>query len=155
MGGGSGDGDLPALYGDGVEAASAEWILRPAATQCADVCAGLALRRLTPSDKAAASGSRARGGGLLRVVVGGLRRPEVLGGRAASSRRGAAACGARRRRRGAQGQPALLAEFAGSKHLLRARVGAGGAVTSMESRRCADNDPAHVQLTDGVAKIGA
>ena len=53
------------------------------------------------------------------------------------------------------GQPALLAEFAGSKHLLRARVGAGGAVTSMESRRCADNDPAHVQLTDGVAKIGA
>ena len=25
----------------------------------------------------------------------------------------------------------------------------------MRTRRCADNDPAHVQLTDGVAKIGA
>ena len=52
-------------------------------------------------------------------------------------------------------EPALLAEFAGSKHLLRARVGANGEVRSMESRRCADNDPAHVALTDGAARVQA
>ena len=67
------------------------------------------------------------------------------------------------RRRGAggaagAGQPARRArEFAGSKHLLRSRVGAGGAVTSMESRRCADNDPAHVGVGrggEGVRGVG-
>ena len=153
MGGGSGDGELPALYGDGVEAASAEWILRPAATQCADVCAGLSLRRLTPSDKAASPLARAVEGccGWSWAGFGGLK---FLAGGQLVSPWGGGVWGAPPEAQGA-GQPALLAEFAGSKHLLRARVGAGGAVTSMESRRCADNDPAHVQLTDGVAKIGA
>jgi hypothetical protein len=45
--------------------------------------------------------------------------------------------------------PALLAEFAGQQHLLRARVGSGGRVTAMESTRCHDNDRAHVALAGG------
>ena len=51
-------------------------------------------------------------------------------------------------------KPALLAEFAGFKHLLRVTLerGADGTVRlgrNMQSRRCSDNDPSSIHLTSG------
>eukprot|EP00965_Chrysotila_dentata_P194722 6176549-Pleurochrysis_carterae.AAC.1 len=46
-------------------------------------------------------------------------------------------------------QPALLAEFAGLQHLLRATLGVDkgkSCVRAMQSTRCNDNDQAHVAI---------
>ena len=51
--------------------------------------------------------------------------------------------------------PALLAEFAGHQHLLRASLGGGRDVQRMASTRCSDNDRATVTLTRGKAALDA
>lgn len=40
-------------YGKDVSADSVEWILKPAATICKDVCTGFSLRKLTDADRKA------------------------------------------------------------------------------------------------------
>ena len=45
--------------------------------------------------------------------------------------------------------PKLLAEFAGSKHLLTLKSGVRGPGLRLMSDRCADNDPASVTLVSG------
>jgi len=136
--------DLPAKYGDGVSKENAEWILRPAATTCRDACTGLTLRKLTAADR--------EGSALARSVedccnfgwagFGGLRfHPNGV----LESPWGAGIWGAPPEAQGKR--PALLAEFAGSKHLLR--YSGSGSHFRMDSLRCADNDPASIAVISG------
>jgi hypothetical protein len=138
----------PHRYSADAGARSLEWILRSPATICEDPCGGLTLRQLTPSDEAASPLARA-----LRTSTaqwtwagfGGLRFEPA--GRLVTPW-GPGVWGAPPEAQGGT-SPALLAEFAGQKHLLRARLGSGGQVTGMESTRCHDNDRAHVGLAGG------
>lgn len=138
---------LPPKYGAGIAEMQAEWITQPAATLCQDVCAGLTLRRLTSEDRAASSLARSvedccswswAGFGGLKFQPGGqLITPWGHGIWGAPPEAQA------------DGQAALLAEFAGFKHLLRGKVQGGRLVGSLSSTRCSDNDRSTVSLNSG------
>ena len=127
----------------------AEWILQPQATLCEDVCAGMTLRRLTSEDRAASAAARSvenccgfswAGFGGLKFNPGGeLVTPWGRGVWGAPPEGQTAHSGA------------LLAEFAGHKHLLRVQMQEGGTriARTMQSTRCSDNDRSHVVLLTG------
>ena len=139
----------PPKYGSGVSARQAEWILQPVASLCQDVCAGLTLRKLTAADRAASALARSVEGccGWSWAGFGGLKfEPN---GRLVTPW-GHGVWGAPpEMQRGSSG--ALLAEFAGHKHLLRVQLDAArnAAGRRMQSTRCADNDQSPIVLTDG------
>ena len=143
---------LPQQYAAGAERASLEWIIKPKAAQCQDACGGMTLRRLTAADSAASALARAVEGcvgcGWAWGGKGGL---QVLPGGALKTPWGSGVWGAPPEGQ-AGGSPALLAEFAGHQHLLRASLRGGDAgreVLRLSSTRCSDHDKAAVTLTRG------
>ena len=144
--------DPPPRYGDGVTAHSAEWILQPHASLCKDVCAGLTLRPLTAADRSSSAVARsiegccswswAGFGGLKFESNGQLVTPWGSGQWGAPPEA----------QQGLSG--AILAEFAGHKHLLRASLDASGqrAKDHMQSTRCADNDQATITKNSGTTR---
>ena len=153
--GGNLSAPIPPRYGAGVSERSAEWIIQPAATLCTDVCAGLTMRKLTAADREKSAAARSieecdcafawAGFGGLKFMKGGeLVTPWGRGIWGAPPE--------------AQGdQPAIVAEFAGFKHLLRGTVertadGQLRAGKEWTSRRCADNDPARVNVVSGATR---
>ncbi len=145
----------PPKYGEGVAGRSAEWIVQPSATLCKDVCAGLTLRALTPQDRAGSVVARSvenccgfswAGFGGLKFLPDGVLQTPWGGGKWGAPPE-------------AQGptEGALLAEFAGFKHLLRTRISeaAGGkrAAKHLESTRCNDNDRSTIVVTDGEPRL--
>tara|TARA_B100000524_G_scaffold219519_1_gene115592 strand:- start:782 stop:1174 length:393 start_codon:yes stop_codon:yes gene_type:complete len=127
-------------------------LIRPQALNCLDVCSSLSLRKLTAEDEAASALARAVEqpgvkwtwagfGGLAFHPRGELETPWGRGiwGAPPEAQKGK--------------EPKLLAEFAGMKHLLRARLAADGKIISMESTRCHDNDAADVRVAEGSPKV--
>jgi hypothetical protein len=118
------------------------------ATRCEDPCAGLTLRKLTPADSAASGLARSVAGccGWSWAGFGGF--SFEADGRLITPW-GGGVWGAPPESQATGKKPALLAEFAGSKHLLRARLGqpvnGKRTVSGFESTRCADNDVAQVR----------
>ena len=141
---------LPPLYMEKAMDESMEWIIRPAAVRCEDLCAGLTLRKLTDADYRASPLAQALSGccGWSWAGFGGLKfHPEGM----LQSPWGGGLWGAPPEMQKGK-RPAILAEFAGSKHLLRAQLSVDGgraALRGFESTRCADNDAARVQLASG------
>jgi len=151
LGGGAG-GAPPLRYEAGSEKRSLEWILHPPATVCEDPCAGLSLRKLTASDAAGSPLARQlisaaeSAEGPISWTWAGFGGFKFEAGGKLTTPWGGGIWGAPPEAQDAKG-PALLAEFAGMKHLLRARVSAG-AVRGMQSTRCSDNDRSIVGLFD-------
>lgn len=158
LGGGGGNNlsaPMPERYGAGIAARNAEWIIQPAAQLCQDVCAGLTLRKLTSADRAASVAAQsiedccgwswAGFGGLKFLPNGELVSPWGRGVWGAPPEAQSS------------GQVAILAEFAGSKHLLKGSLEtrADGSLAMgrhLQSRRCADNDMASIALTSGTTR---
>ena len=146
---------LPPKYGKDVATDQAEWIIQPPATMCTDVCAGLTMRRLTESDRAASAAAQSAeecNGGFAWAGFGGLK---FMRGGELITPWGRGTWGAPPEAQG--DQPALVAEFAGFKHLLRGTIerrpdGKVRLGHTMQSRRCADNDPAQIHLASGVTR---
>lgn len=144
----------PARYGPRVMEQSLEWIIRPPATMCTDVCGGLTLRKLTAADRAASAAARSAEGccSFSWAGFGGLRF-EPNG--ELTTPWGKGIWGAPPEEQSASGA-ALLAEFAGHQHLLTARVELRGEgakaelrVTGFDSVRCADNDKSRIGVDSG------
>ena len=148
-------GAPPPRYGAGIGEWQAEWIVQPAAQNCRDACAGLTLRRLTDADRA--------GSVVARSVedcctfswagVAGLRfgaRGQLI------TPWGGGTWGAPPEAQGDE-RGALLAEFAGHKHLLYVQIetlpdGTRRAARQMRSTRCSDNDPSAIGTTEGTPR---
>ena len=140
------DAPLPPKYASDAEKEGSEWIIRPPARLCEDVCGGLTLRKMTAADfdhsplaralEGCCTWSWAGFGGLKFEPGGKLVTPW-----------GGGIWGAPNEAQGGR-SPALLAEFAGQQHLLRASL-RDGKVASLQSRRCHDNDASHVALVQG------
>ena len=157
LSGGGAGGNLsaaaPPRYGTGIAADQAEWIVQPAASLCEDVCAGLTLRKLNAEDRAKSAAARSLeecGCGFTWAGFGGL---QFLPGGELKTPWGRGVWGAPPEAQGGK-QISLLAEFAGFKHLLSATLETrpGGKVrlgARLQSRRCNDNDPAHIGLASG------
>eukprot|EP00967_Tisochrysis_lutea_P058373 scaffold74204_cov27-Tisochrysis_lutea.AAC.1 len=144
----------PPRYAEDAEVRSLEWILRPPASVCEDPCAGLTLRRLTAADREASPLARAleagaaAGSGGPKWTWAGFGGLSFMANGQLATPWGGGVWGAPPEAQTA-GAPALLAEFAGQKHLLRARVSGSRQVSAMESTRCHDNDRAEVRLAGG------
>ena len=111
---------------------------------------GLTLRKLTPADREGSALARAiedccnlawAGFGGLRFRPNGVLETPWGGGLWGAPPEGQSGK-----------QPKLLAEFAGSKHLLTLRSGLTGSRLLLQSYRCADNDPAQVTTVSGGPK---
>ena len=110
----------------------------------------MTLRKLTPADREASALARAiedccnlawAGFGGLRFKPGGVLETPWGSGVWGAPPEGQSG-----------NQPKLLAEFAGSKHLLTLRSQLKNPRVLMQSYRCADNDPAQVTMVSGGAK---
>jgi len=136
----------PPKYGAGVAANNAEWILRPPASTCKDVCTGFTLRKLTPEDRAGSTLARAIENccNMAWAGFGGMR---FLSNGALETPWGSGTWGAPPEAQGRH--PKLLAEFAGSKHMLTLTTGLGEERIALQSYRCSDNDPAVVTMVSG------
>ena len=147
-------GAHPAQYGRNAEKNSLEWILKPRATLCEDACGGLTLRKLTPADAERSSLARAlveSGATFSWAGFGGLKFHE--GGRLQTPW-GGGIWGAppEAQQTTAGKRPAVLAEFFGRQHLLRAQV-SDGVVKAMTSTRCDDNDRSDIRPASGSVRI--
>ena len=157
LSGGGAGGNLsaaaPPRYGTGIAGEQAEWIIQPAANLCEDVCAGLTLRKLNAADRAKSAAARSVeecACGFTWAGFGGLK---FLPGGELQTPWGKGVWGAPPEEQGPK-RTALLAEFAGFKHLLSGTLETrpGGKVRlgpRLQSRRCNDNDPASIGLASG------